>query len=177
MYKEKCEELEKEVARLRAELAAQPFVRVDRGGSTAIVHHAGKDQPTAPSQAAGVSLDAIQDREELYAWIKARAAADPGILELLASKPEIRVKVERPVLQLDGGTLRGKLALLIHEGFFDEAKTASAAYTELADRRKCKTAKPNVYRECDLIAGMGFLVGEGNGYRAVPEMKKSITKG
>jgi hypothetical protein len=182
LYKEKCEELEKEVARLRAELAAQPFVRVDRGGSTAIVHHAGKDQPTAPSQAAGVSLGAIQDREELYAWIKQRAAADPGILELLASKPEIRVKIERVTIPMDSSSLEGRIALLIHDGFFDGKGVASAHVEKELARRGGNFAGISIYKALQEVTAKGFLLRETIGkrqyaYVAVPEMKKSIVRG
>jgi len=81
------------------------------------------------------------------------------------------LKVDRAVLELTTKTLRGMLAKLIQEGFFKEPKTASAAYTELADRRRFKTAKPNVYRECDEITRMGYLLAHNDGYQAVPGMK------
>jgi Fe2+ or Zn2+ uptake regulation protein len=46
--------------------------------------------------------------------------------------------------------------------------TGSAAYVELRERRGFSTSKPNVYRELDNFAEMGFVTKEEGGYRAVP---------
>lgn len=118
---------------------------------------------------------ATPNHEELYESILARLLKEPAIIELRKSKPEIRVSETREVIDVDGKTLRGRLARLIVAGYFNEAHTASAAWAEL-QRLGFSTAKPNVYKECDLLAEMGFLTKEVSGYQAVPEMKVNIVK-
>ena len=72
-------------------------------------------------------------------------------------------------------TLTGRLAGLIAEGYFDDGATASSAHTEL-QRRGRGSAKPNVYRECDKLAAMGFLTKESNGYKSVEGMKVNMVE-
>ena len=87
--------------------------------------------------------------------------------------PQIEVSYERPTLEVDHKTLRGRLANLIAQGFFDEARTGSAAHSELL-RRGFSTAKPNVYKELDRLAEMGFVTKEATGYQGVTAMKVSV---
>lgn len=104
-----------------------------------------------------------------------RAAQDPGILALLRSTPELVVTVDKRTIDASDTTLFGKLAVLIADGFFDTGRTGNAAFEELK-RRGASTAKPNVYRECDKLAGYGFLTKESDGYRVVPSMKVRINE-
>jgi hypothetical protein len=120
------------------------------------------------------------DEESLYQRFKARLLKEsPEILQVLLARPEIHVKVERHVIEAGGDTLRGRLALLIRGGFFDEPKSTSAALKELA-RKGHETAPPNVYRELDALASMGFLTIEGGEnktakrYASVLEMKGNL---
>lgn len=116
------------------------------------------------------------DEEALYQRFKKRLQEEaPAILKLLMTRSEIDISVERQVIEVDGSSLRGRLAQLIHGAWFDEAKTGSAAFTEL-QRRGFSTAKPNVYKELDKLAEMGFVTKEDGGYKAVPEMKRNISK-
>lgn len=84
--------------------------------------------------------------------------------------------ISRPKIQMTEDTLSGRLAGLIASGFFESGATASAAYTEL-QRLGRGSAKPNVYKECDKLAAMGFLTKESNGYRTVDGMKVNIVEG
>jgi hypothetical protein len=122
-----------------------------------------------------VASEAVLDMDAIYAEVKRRAAADPGVLALLYSVPEIEITVTRQKVQLTDETLTGRLAGLIAGGFFDDGATASAAHTEL-QRRGRGSAKPNVYRECDKLAGMGFLTKESNGYKSVDGMKVNLVE-
>jgi len=81
--------------------------------------------------------------------------------------------VTRRTIEADGDSLRGQVAILISEKFFDDISTGNAAFNELKRRGK-SVAKPSVYRECDKLAEMGFLTKEADGYRAVPGMKVNI---
>ena len=111
--------------------------------------------------------------DAVYAEVKRRAEADPGILALLRKHPEIELTVVREKLAMTEETLSGRLAGLIAAGFFDGGATASAAHTEL-QRLGRGSAKPNVYRECDKLSAMGFLTRESNGYKSVEDMKVNV---
>ncbi len=95
--------------------------------------------------------------DAVYAEIKRRAQADPGVLQLLRSVPEIQIKVTRQTVQMTDETLTGRLAGLIAGGFFDDGTTASAAHTEL-QRLGRGSAK------------------ESNGYKAVEGMKVNVVE-
>lgn len=118
---------------------------------------------------------AALDMDAIYAEVKRRAAADPGILTLLTTKPEITVKVSRPAIEMNDSTLSGRCAGLVAEGFFDETTTANAAFAELK-RRGFPCAVPSVYRACDQLTLQGFLTKLPGGYRSVPGMKVRIVE-
>lgn len=114
--------------------------------------------------------------EQLYSQILDRLVQDvpkhPSILQLLALRPEIVVTVKKQTVELDGSSLRGRLAILLSENFFEDPTTGNAAWKEL-DKRGTGSAKPNVYRELDKLTEMGFLVKVDGGYQSVPGMKVS----
>lgn len=114
--------------------------------------------------------------EELYQRFKQRLIADaPALLKVLTTRAELEIRVDRPILEIDGTTLKGRLALLIAEGWFAEAKAGNAAFKELA-RRGINAGKPNVYRELDKLAELGFVTKEADGYKAVPDAKITVKK-
>lgn len=115
------------------------------------------------------------DREELYQWFRDRIRQDPEMLRVLVSKPSITVTIERPTIESNGKTLRGALAQLIAEKFFDTPQKGQTAFDEL-QRRGRSISKPNVYRECDSLAELGFLTKEDGGYHAVSGMKVRIVE-
>jgi hypothetical protein len=118
----------------------------------------------------------LSDLDVIYRHVRDQLKKEaPSLLKVLTAKNEIEVTVERNVIQADGKTLRGRLALLISEGWFKETKAGNAAYVEL-QRRGVSTAKPNVYRELDGLAGLGFLTKEDGGYLEVPGMKVNVVK-
>jgi hypothetical protein len=119
------------------------------------------------------SLNASQ--ETIYRHIIRRAEEDPRLLKILTTKRELLVQVETPTLEVDGSTLRGGLALLIHKGFFAVPKNGNTAFNEL-QRLGRKTAKPNVYRELDNLAEMGFLTKEPSGGYQATDLKVSVRR-
>ncbi len=135
--------------------------------------------PAAPSQAAStaapVSLEGTFDNERLYQAIKERLVKEaPGILKVLTIRPELEVKVERRTVQADGSSLKGRIAQLIAEGFFNDGKTQSAARSELK-RRGSDPNSGNLWREITALQKDGFLTKEsGDAYRAVEGMKVNI---
>jgi hypothetical protein len=124
------------------------------------------------AQNGGLSLDAI------YKYVRERAAKDPGILELLVRRPELRVKVERTVIHAHGDKLDGQLATLLSEGFFDKPRDRGAIGNELR-RRAWMTSTANLKilsPYLSKLAAQGFLTIEPSGYQAVPEMKVMVQK-
>jgi hypothetical protein len=117
------------------------------------------------------------EEEALYQRIKARLVKEaPAILQILKTAPEIEIRETREVIEVDGKSLRGRIASLIARGFFDKPVSGNAVFNE-CKRIGHATAKPNVYKECDRLTEMGFLTKEGEaGYQAVANMKTSIRK-
>lgn len=136
-------------------------------------------QAPAPQAHSGTVVPPIQvggDEEAMYQRFKARLMKEaPKLLQILAIAPEISVSSERETIEVDGKSLRGRLALLISKGWFDEPHNASMAWTELKRTGK-DPGKPNVYKECDRLVEIGFLTKESEGYQAVAGMKSSIKK-
>lgn len=109
---------------------------------------------------------------ELWAAIKTRALEEaPQILELLIERPELRVRVERNVLEVQGDTLRGRMGRLMLAGFFDgEARTSVHVFEEL-NRRGWGTAQPNVTKELGELTAMGFFNRDNKWYRLAAGVK------
>jgi hypothetical protein len=131
-----------------------------------------------PSGGGGILSSANGGFEALYRYVVDRAAKDPGILELLARRPELRVAVDRPVVQADGETPRGRLALLIFEDFFQAPRTVEDIRREFL-RRGWIGSKTNnsVFFHRNALPSLvesGFLSKEPTGYLTVPGMKVSI---
>ena len=115
--------------------------------------------------------------DALYQAIKTRLLSDlpnePALLRVLTERPALEVQRKRRTIEVDGDTLKGRLAGLIVEGFFDQPKKGYGAFVEL-QRLGAKVAKPGVYNMCDQLAKDGFLTKEGDGYRVVGGMKVNI---
>lgn len=136
-------------------------------------------QAPTPQAHAGAVVPPVQptgDEEALYQRFKSRLTKEaPKLLQILGIAPEISVSNERETIEVDGKSLRGRLAMLISKGWFDEPHNASMAWTELKRTGK-DPGKPNVYKECDRLVEIGFLTKESEGYQVVPGMKSSIRK-
>lgn len=159
------DKLQREVDQLRASLARA----VER---TSTVTAEALNAPKA------VSLEATMDNEALYQAIKARLVKEaPGLLRVLTIKPELEVRVERRVIQADGSSLKGRIAQLIAEGFFNDAKTQSGTRSELK-RRGSDPNSGNLWRELTALQKDGFFTKEsGDTYLAVEGMKVNIVEG
>jgi len=114
--------------------------------------------------------------ESIYAFVKDKAAKDPGILQLLTERPEIRVKIERHTIDTESGTLRGSLAILIREKFFDAAREFADVRKDLIRRGFLGSKAPNqqISQALQGLVELGFLTKEDAGYQAVPGMKIHI---
>jgi len=115
------------------------------------------------------------DIDAIYAEIKRRAGADPGVLKLLAARPEIEVTITRPIIKVDHEKQPGIIAGMISEGFFQKPVEAAKVVTELK-RRGRSVHHTNVYRDLNRLAEQGFLTIEDGGYQAVEGMKVRIVE-
>jgi hypothetical protein len=114
-----------------------------------------------------------ETKETIYRYLIERAKKEPGLLEILLKKPELRVKVERQTIHVDGDTIQGMLARLLHEGFFKIPKSVSIVQKELK-RRGNDQPTTNIYKPLNKLTGMGFLTLESEGYKEVSEMKVNV---
>jgi hypothetical protein len=154
----------REQAILRDEEARSNFTN-GKGGTVS------KETKTAPGFNAG---DEAQ-YEAIYQWIRDRARRDPEVLALLVSKPELRIKIERPVLELDGKGLPGRIGKLIADKFFAAPKSTTDVFRELVRvgviAKNANKVAGTVSREVAKLAEQGFLTLEDDGYQSVPDMK------
>jgi hypothetical protein len=118
--------------------------------------------------------------EHVYAYVRKRAQSDPEILAILAQHQEIRVKTERPVMNVDAnGSLFGRICQLTAEGFFKQPQGAKAATAEAVRRGWChpKTPVMRIADPLDELAKMGFLTRETDGYQIVAGVKINLESG
>jgi hypothetical protein len=119
----------------------------------------------------------IESLEATYQYIRQRLREeDPQDLLALTERPELCVKIERPVVTADTKTLFGRMAQLVSEGFFTEVQGSRIATAEAVRRGWChpKTPFMRVQDPLDKLTAMGFLTREAEGYKAVAGMKIKI---
>jgi hypothetical protein len=153
-------------ARVAERLVATPVAQVAQA--------VGKDRIVRLEDAPDDIIDAISSGNELYQRLRERLLKDAKVLQILAETPRIEVIEEIKTIQVDGTSLRGRLAKLILNGFFDDSATGQAAFNELV-RLGGTMAKPSIYKELDKLATDGFVTKEvSGGYRAAPGVKSRI---
>jgi hypothetical protein len=124
------------------------------------------------------------ENESLYQAFKARLIKElPGdarLMQVVLSRPELKVLVKREVLEVNGDTLRGRIARLLADGFFDDAKAPGATIQELLKRGASADVKFNTSKELMALTSLGFLIKLGktsdSKYEAVPGMKVNIVE-
>ncbi len=162
--------LAKEVRQLKRVRASVPVRMPDREGESVA-------SESTPDTSRPPAFDG--DLETVYAYMRQRAQEDPGILELLVQRPELRVRVERPVVECHGNQLDGRIAQLIADGFFAQPRDRQAVGVELK-RRGVLKATSNLKILSPFLAKLsklGFLTVEAQGYQVVPGMNVKILEG
>jgi hypothetical protein len=141
----------------------------------------GPTDEDADPHATRILLPAAEERamydaefEDLYRRIKARlvddAKVDPVLMYLVTSRPELVVQFEPRIVKVDAreGT-RGRVALLIQEGYFtEEGRAPGTVRHELRRRGNDPGSGGTLY---DVLKGFtrdGFLLLEGDKYRLAP---------
>lgn len=115
------------------------------------------------------------EEEALFQRFKARLMQEaPALIKLLTLKPELELTIERQVIQVDGKTLRGRLAKLIADDFFTVGRSNRDAVKELA--RTGGTVHDSRCLDAirELIA-LGFLYRtDGNRFQATTDAKVNV---
>lgn len=157
-------ELESQLERLSPSSNVEAAADAPRSG-----HRDNGDAGSTPAGGSAARLD--------YEQLRARLLKDPVVLRVLAIKPEIEVAVRTQTVKADGTSWIGFTALLISEGWFNEARTSTLLHSE-ATRRGMSGIAARAYEACEKLNAFGFLTNEGRGvgYRAVPDMKVNILR-
>jgi hypothetical protein len=159
-------ELRRTVGRLQEEvrLLGAGSHRVGSGSSQSLPRPDGVPFPTA-----------APDAEMRYQAFKARLMAEaPGILKVMVLKPELEVAVQREVIQADGRSVRGRIARLIADGFFESPKESSAVLAELMKRGANRPSNIELGNEMKALCEMGFFTRDNKWYTLVPGMKVNV---
>jgi hypothetical protein len=190
MWKEKYEVLKEEFEQLReahdalAEKLRTMFPQEPAviSGKAAAARVAGDGGRLAASSATDsrehIGVNGQASLNDIYGYVRQRAAKDPGILELLREHPELRVTRQRRTLEMSDTTTPGRIALLIAEKFFDAPQNSGQVTKEFKRRGwfETKTSNAAVLKPLAQIAEMGFLTRDGSNYQAVPEMRVNIVE-
>lgn len=143
------------------------------------------NNPKRANENASVSAAELSDGlparhlEQIWLYIRQRASSDPAVLQLLQACPELRIVRKTQTISMDASSLRGALAILISERFFDKAATFLATRKELIRRGFLGSKAPNLQINQALqgLVELGFLTKElDSGYQAVPKMKVQIVE-
>ena len=166
MWKERAEQAEAKLNLLRMRILQleRDRGRTPDGGSAAAV----------PPNGNGGIDPYKHTLEQIYYYVKDRALDDPGILQLLTARPELRVRVEPKIIEISDTTLRGWIAVLISKDWFKSPRNGNTTYKELVRIGK-RMDKRSVYREMDELATAGFLTKEPDGYQSTG-VKVTVTK-
>lgn len=143
-----------------------PATDFERAASSDYTRH------PSPAISNGLPLTAPQ-LAHIYKYVKECAANDPGILDLLTRRPELRVKVERQTIEMDDSTIIGRIARLVHDGYFKQPKNGPTVQKELK-RRGCDQPTTNLYKPLNRLTEMGFLTLEPDGFQEVAQMKVQV---
>jgi hypothetical protein len=151
-------------------------IRFPAGGGPAIITPPPPRRSPSPTHAPKGWTDM---EEELYQKFKARLLSElrteaPALLKVAATAPELAVTVTREVIEIDGKSLRGRVARLIADGYLDAGKTNGEVTREIT--RTGPEAHPsNVLKEIKGLIEKGFVhKTEGGRFIMAPGAKVNI---
>lgn len=119
------------------------------------------------------------DEEALYQRFKQRfideAQIDPILLRLIMDAPEIIVENQRRVEQVDGSTLRGRIAKLIVQGYLDVVRSNASIDKELG-KTGTRPSSGTLSTTLSSLRDSGFLVRAGDGWQKAAGVKITETQ-
>lgn len=110
--------------------------------------------------------------DQLYEAIKARLLADAEVqatlLKVQHRSSAIVVEVERRAVTIEGSSTRGRVARLVAQGWFDEARAASAVRGEMKRTGADPGGGGSLYDILNAFVRDGFLVRDGDKFAKAP---------
>lgn len=181
-------ELRRKLEKLERELLAQAAshrsitVTVPPDGSSGHARIFPRDDQAASNAALAVPPGAgaaqAPDDDAVFQRFKRRLIQEllderSPLLRVLAERPEIQVIDERQVIEVRGDTLRGRIAKLIAEGFFEQSRTSADVSAEL-ERRGKKPSNIELGNELKALTEMGFFTRSNKWLTLVPKMVVNV---
>ncbi|HXP23451.1 MAG TPA: hypothetical protein VN807_04900, partial [Candidatus Sulfotelmatobacter sp.] len=178
MWKERFEELKKQFVLLdeHDRKISEELIKLRQSlGMNKGEHTESEDHLIAGEMGEFLKRFPAASYESMYQYVRKRIYEDPNLC-LETYSPELRVKIERPVVTADTKTLFGRMAQLVSEGFFNEVQGSRIATAEAVRRGWChpKTPFMRVQDPLDKLTAMGFLTREAEGYKAVAGVKIKV---
>jgi hypothetical protein len=102
---------------------------------------------------------------------------DPALIRLSQEKPAIEVKIERRTIPMDGSSYKGRIATLIHEGFFNgKGRVFSEVFKEMCRRgMSSKTPNVRISEALSELTGLGFFYrGDNKEYIVAPGAESRV---
>jgi hypothetical protein len=188
MWRERAQKAEERVCKLEAEIERMKADIKTLGvtsqvqtfpGATRIV----SPQPLALNPSDGIPEFSPVNIEKADTWLRDvwplcrdSVAKDPAIISVVSRFPEIEILRKREKIELHGQALRGRLAKMIADGFFDAGAQLAECSLHLNSIGQ-GTANKQLSRELGVLTSMGFLVKNGNTnqtqYKRVPGLRVS----
>lgn len=124
----------------------------------------------------GAAVNGAPSLQDIFIYVREQLKKDPAILQVLQVLPELRVKVDRPVIETTSKNLKGCVAILITEKFFAQPRERDDVKKEMVRRGWLTTKAPfqQVTQALDAVNEMGFLTREETGYQAVAGAKIKV---
>ena len=110
-----------------------------------------------------------------YEAIRDRLLSDPVVIQVLKETKRIEVMLDTVTVQMSSKSLEGRIAILLHKGFFKETQRHRDAFMELK-RTGPETNNKSLAVMLANFVKWGFLSREGEGYQAVADMDVSLLK-
>lgn len=197
MWKEKYEELQGEhrllveehknlveahdlmarrLADLEAKVSASASSQKEEGGAELRLAAPHPPQKNESANGHSIPTDAVG---RLLEQFKTQAQKDPVVLRILQERPELEIRREIKNVVAHASSVKGMVAVLISEKFFDNPRPFDDLRKELIRRGKIDTKTPsrNIYQAVDELLELGFLTREGtDALQAVPGMKIHIVE-
>lgn len=179
MTQDEAKTVAREVSRAIDDVLGRVLVRLSgapagNGKGPAVVP-AGTIQPASMKPDTAPAIDV----EDLYQKFKRRlideCRVDPILLRLLAVAPEIEILIEPRVEQMNGSTLRGRIARLIGAGYFKEPRATGTVRKELARTGPDPGGGGTLGDNLGAFVRDGFLTREGGDYLVAPGIKVTET--
>jgi len=116
----------------------------------------------------------LPELEALYQQFKGRlieeCAIDPTLLHLLTTRPEIVVEVERNVVELDGSSLRGRIATVAAAGYLAEPRRAADIRKQM-ERTGPAVNTGDLSKALKLMQRDGLIVNDSDFWTLAPGVK------